>query len=134
MGMYDLDAVQATTFRPDSDDDGLPDIWEIGYVLNPRSPTGIDGATGDPDQDSLTNAEEYAAVADPTKVDTDGDDLPDRWEVDHGLDPHNATAADGATGDPDGDGYSNADEYATGTNPMNRDSHPYRVLLPLITR
>ncbi len=56
MGMYNLVAVAATTYRPDSDGDGLPDTREAGYALNPRSPTGTDGATGDPDQDGLTIA------------------------------------------------------------------------------
>jgi hypothetical protein len=44
---------------PDSDNDGLPDGWEWQYGLNPLSSQGIDGATGDPDGDSMTNLMEY---------------------------------------------------------------------------
>ncbi len=42
----------------DTDGDGLPDAWETEFGLNPRSPSGDDGAGGDPDGDGLTNAEE----------------------------------------------------------------------------
>ncbi len=45
--------------NPDSDNDGLPDGWEWQYGLNPLSSQGGDGATGDPDGDSMTNLMEY---------------------------------------------------------------------------
>ena len=50
----------------DSDGDGLPDAWEILYGLDPHSAIGRDGANGDPDQDGLTNAQEFAAGTAPT--------------------------------------------------------------------
>ena len=43
----------------DSDNDGLPDGWEWQYGLDPLSASGINGSTGDPDGDSLTNLNEY---------------------------------------------------------------------------
>ena len=43
----------------DSDNDGLPDGWEWQYGLDPLSPSGINGSTGDPDGDSLTNLNEF---------------------------------------------------------------------------
>ena len=49
--------------------------------------------------------------------DTDGDGLPNAWETQFGLDPSVATGDDGAAGDPDDDGVSNADEYAAETHP-----------------
>ncbi|HKX61931.1 MAG TPA: Ig-like domain-containing protein, partial [Verrucomicrobiae bacterium] len=48
--------------------------------------------------------------------DTDGDGLPDEWEVAFGLNPMNGADR---TGDPDNDRASNWDEYVAGTNPTN---------------
>ena len=39
------------------------------------------------------------------------------WETTYGLDPFDATGDDGASGDPDGDGRTNAQELADGTHP-----------------
>ena len=41
----------------------------------------------DLDQDGLTNLEEYLLGTNPIHWDTDGDGMPDGWEVDMGLDP-----------------------------------------------
>lgn len=44
---------------PDSDNDGLPDGWEYYWGLNPWDSTGSHGASGDPDNDGLSNIDEY---------------------------------------------------------------------------
>jgi hypothetical protein len=47
-------------------------------------------------------------------ADTDGDGLPDEWEISHGLDP---TDGGDAIVDSDGDGATNLQEYLAGTDP-----------------
>lgn len=46
----------------DSDGDGMVDLWESRYGLNPGSPAD---ATGDPDSDRLTNLGEFAMGGNP---------------------------------------------------------------------
>lgn len=58
-------------------------------------------------------------VYDLDTLDSDGDGLPDRWEQRYGLDPAVTTGTDGADGDPDGDGATNAAEFAVQTHPRN---------------
>ncbi|MEI7850862.1 MAG: right-handed parallel beta-helix repeat-containing protein, partial [Kiritimatiellales bacterium] len=95
----------------DTDGDGMPDGWEVKYSLSPTSTNGVDGASGDPDSDGLTNLQEYQSGANPQIVDTDGDGMPDGWEVKYGLSPTSTNGGDGAFGDPDGDKLLNIQEY-----------------------
>lgn len=53
-------------------------------------------------------------------VDTDGDGLPDSWEIQHGLDPLNPNDA---ALDSDGDGLSNLQEFVAGTDPRDPRSN-----------
>ncbi|MEM7393816.1 MAG: DUF2341 domain-containing protein, partial [Verrucomicrobiota bacterium] len=55
-------------------------------------------------------------------ADGDGDGLPDAWESLHHLNPDNPDGDDGASGDPDGDGLSNLDEWTVSTDPRNFDT------------
>ena len=86
--------------------------------------TGESIDTADYDSDDLVNLAEVAAYhqTDPLNPDSDGDGLPDGWEVRYGLDPNDATGHNGADGDPDDDGLSNLTEYQNGSHPNDRDS------------
>lgn len=56
-----------TVAYADADADGLPDDWELAHGLNPKDPTD---AGLDPDQDGLTNLQEFQAGTDPHAADS----------------------------------------------------------------
>jgi hypothetical protein len=82
--------------------------------------------TGYPWTDSPTPANDYAVANigqvknlfrfDFTK-NSDSDGLPDWWETRYGLDPQNANGIQGGSGDFDGDGVSNLEEFLQRRNP-----------------
>jgi hypothetical protein len=103
----------------DTDADGLPDTWEQTYFSSlSQTPDG------DHDGDGYTNLDEYNEGTNPANAashpgDTDSDGLPDAWEQ-----THFGSLAQVASGDFDNDGYSNSQEYQSGTNPNNAASFP----------
>lgn len=132
--------------NPDTDGDGLADAWEIQYF---GADLSLQNGSGDPDGDGATNAQEYAAGSNPTSsasfpdsdadgvsdvwelatfgnlttataTDKDGDGLPDAWETTYFAN----IAAQSGSGDPDGDGFSNAAEFAAGSSPALAASTP----------
>ncbi len=102
----------------DTDNDGLPDDWEIAVGLDPSDPLdagadldgdgldnraefdlGSDPLSADPDGDGILDPEEVVAGADgwitlPRASDTDGDALPDDVELLVGSDPTDPQSAD----------------------------------------
>jgi len=67
----------------------------------------------DIDSDGLNGYEEmFIYGTNPFTSDSDGDGLPDRWEINYGFNPKNAYDA---SKDPDYDGLTNLQEYQLGT-------------------
>ena len=73
-------------FDNDTDDDLLPDGWEVQHGFDPLDP--ID-ASQDADMDGLTNLQEYDLGTDPLDSDSDNDGMSDGWEAQFGFDPTN---------------------------------------------
>jgi DNA-binding MarR family transcriptional regulator len=94
----------------DQDEDGMDDLWEQENGLNSSDPTDADL---DPDEDDLTNLQEYHNRTDPRRNDTDRDGMSDGWEVNNGLNP----LIGDSENDPDGDGLPNLREFEIDSDP-----------------
>ncbi|MFW3145247.1 MAG: PKD domain-containing protein [Thermoplasmatota archaeon] len=76
---------------PDLDKDGMMDVWELRFGLDPSDPLDADL---DPDNDGLTNKQEHdhfertGFYLNPFNPDTDGDGWKDGEEVEKGYDPY----------------------------------------------
>lgn len=78
----------------------LPDdSYKLGIITDISQVGGYPEYKGEPYQDS------------------DGDGMPDWWEVKYGLDPHDASDANG---DLNGDGYTNIEKFINGINPETK--------------
>jgi hypothetical protein len=89
----------------DIDGDGINNINDVDDDND-----GVeDSIDDDDDNDGRLDEEE----------DTDGDGMPDGWELDHGLDPNDSSDAGE---DLDKDDLSNKDEYIYETNPEEKDT------------
>ena len=78
---------------------------------------GVD-PNADPDQDGLSNLEEYRNNTNPLNADTDGDGMPDGWEVAHRLNPTYNDANEARFQD----GLSNLQKYQLGIDPNEADT------------
>lgn len=75
------------------------DSYKIGIITDPKEVGGYPQYKGKP------------------YVDTDKDGMPDKWEKKHGLNPKDASDANG---DISGDGYTNIEKYINGIDPSNK--------------
>ena len=134
---YEMGTSLTDPLKPDTDGDGIGDAFDWYYggggggsCLQAAVADGAD----DFDKDGLTNKAEYlgedglpalgfppdptADYSNPCVADTDGDGLPDGYEVDNAcLSPINKDL-----GDFDLEGLSNVDEFLGGTDPCAQDT------------
>lgn len=116
----------------DSDQDGLPDFWELENGLDPFNPdtngNGIPDGEEDGDRDNLPNVGEFLLDRDPNDRDSnddgtyDGNYDEDEDGVTDGTEMTNGT--DVFKIDTDGDGITDLDEINEGTNPLSPNSLP----------
>jgi hypothetical protein len=90
-------------------------------VSVPPSTTGSLSATANvtSDLDDLNSKDNSVTTDTDVLPDSDGDGMPDNWEVLNGLSPNDSSDA---VLDTDGDGFSNVQEYIAGTNPNDPNS------------
>ena len=137
----------------DTDNDGLPDGWEMLYGFDKNNPAD---AGQDTDLDGLTNLQEYTKGTNPKNPDTDQDGFLDGVETgtgtfvsltDTGTNPLNPdtdqdllldgvekntlvfvnandTGTNPNTWDSDADGFGDGAEVALGTSPVNAGANP----------
>ena len=110
-----IDSQSATTDSnlptKDSDNDGMPDWWEMDYGLDPYDASDAsldtDGDGHDRNKNGLLEVEEYftnlmeyemdmviGKSTYPNDPDSDDDGIPDGWEVYYNLNPHLPSDAD----------------------------------------
>jgi hypothetical protein len=116
----------------DDDNDGLPNVWEIANGFDINDATGINGASGDPDGDTLDNLTEFNRGTNPNLADSDGDTLRDDIETNTGtFNSPSDTGTDPQNRDSDGDGLEDnledgggvfISETMTGSNPNLADT------------
>ena len=132
------EAIGTEPDQMDSDGDTIPDDTEVGpdpqVPLNSDDDSVIDALDDDSDNDGIPDVIEL-------NIDSDGDGTPDFRDVDSDNDGKldevegasdddddgianfkDANDADGPLGEQDGDGLTNTQEVALGTNPNLKDS------------
>ncbi len=111
---------------PDTDNDGMPDAYELAHGLNPN----LNDASEDSDGDGLANIDEFRIGTDPKNPDTDGDGLSDGIETNTGIwVSAKNTGTNPLNSDSDGDGLKDGVETNTGvwTSVSNTGTNPLRA-------
>ena len=87
-------------------------LRQVGY-----SPSVIESIANLVDKGIITDVEQvggYPAYTGEPYQDADDDGMPDAWETEHGLNPHDASDS---SGDANGDGYTNIEDFLNGLDP-----------------
>ncbi len=108
-------------FSGDVDADGLPDAWELQYLPLNATLLALEGQTSQvdgPDSDGVSLIDEYKYGTSAALADSDGDGMPDAWEIAFGL---AANDAGNKYLDADSDGLTNFGEWEFGSHPLLPD-------------
>ncbi len=96
---------------------------QIWYLDEPSSTWVPVPSFNDPNSNTVigytNHLSTFALFPGNSGVDSDGDGMPDWWEVKYGLNPNNGSDA---AGDLDRDNLTNVAEYLSGTDPFNPDT------------
>lgn len=105
---------------------GFPGTWAYDYPWNPSTPVA--------DNYAPANIGQLKAVFsfDLTSLDSDGDGIPNGWELAQGLNPENPSDG-GTTADADGDGLTNLQEFQQGSDPNNYYSQGTATITPVVS-
>lgn len=100
-----------------------PDLWKPMLLPDGRRlPLFVSvpylAKSGPPDASGNPTKELSDPITDPNPLHPP---IPNKWFFDHKLD---ALAVDALTDDPDGDGFTNLEEFNANTNPAEKNSHP----------
>ncbi|MES2589943.1 MAG: CotH kinase family protein [Bacteroidota bacterium] len=110
----------------DSDDDGLNDSLEVANSSNPLDicDPNLSFPSCDPDNDGLTNVQEQSSGTNPGNPDSDLDGISDGQEINNGSNPLDACSPNLNSNlcDSDNDGLLNSSEIITQTDPLNPDT------------
>ncbi len=123
--------------QADFDGDNIGDVCDNCQILSNTNQINQDGDDfGDVcdncpldfnNDQANDDGDSMGDVCDP---DDDNDDMPDDWEILHGLDPFDSSDRDI---DRDNDQFTNYQEYINGTDPNIPDTHfPWNLFLPSI--